>query len=108
MISCIPLASKTSKKAKKNFEDQTQSPKPPISKIYIFSPVFDHLELMILKYSFAIVWNFKDMSILAYLAWPKKTHMWVLVSKIQPKANEYHEFKAFGWIVETFWACGFS
>jgi hypothetical protein len=28
---------------------------------------------MIWKYSIAIVWNFKDLSILAYLAWPKKT-----------------------------------
>ena len=29
--------------------------------------------IMISKYSFAIVWNFKAIPILAYLAWPKKT-----------------------------------
>ena len=40
LISCIPLASKTLKKDKKIFEDQTQSPKPKISKCYNFFPWF--------------------------------------------------------------------
>ena len=42
--------------------------------------------IIISKYSFAIVWNVKDMSILSYLTWSKN------VSKILPKSNEHLEF----------------
>ena len=59
-------------------------------KMLFFILIFFNI-IMISKHSFAIVWNFIDMPILAYLAWPKKTRTRRMSLKSQTMANECFE-----------------